>query len=407
MPTLLVKMSMDKKFLGEFFPTRLSALIFVSYIVFFIAQSILVKASQTNNFYSYNVTCVVMLTELLKLILSTALYLKDHNFSTLVSEIFEYRRVLLLYFVPALLYCFYNNLAFRNLQTFDPTTYNLLMQFRVVITGLVFQILFKRRLSGQQWFSLCLLTIGCVIKQFSVRTPEFAASADASGSGSSSAGISHGHHSEPTYNGGLLSAFFSWSILLLLFQMLCSCLAGVYNEFLLKDTGADLHIMVHNIFMYIDSIVCNLAFLILHGQTDELANATMLANIFSQPLIIAVMVNGSVCGIIVSVFLRSLNSILKTFAGALDLSITAVLCWIIFSIPIEIPTIMAITVVSIATYLYSQNPVVNKPKGHGSSGNRFGGKELAEDKETLLQEAVRKSVGHNVQLLRSTKPDLS
>lgn len=53
--------------------------------------------------------------------------------------------VLALYLVPAFLYCLYNNLAFHNLSVFDPTTYFLLLQFRVVITGLkfVFNLLFK------------------------------------------------------------------------------------------------------------------------------------------------------------------------------------------------------------------------------------------------------------------------
>jgi len=45
--------------------------------------------------------------------------------------------------VPAFLYCLYNNLAFVNLATFDPTTYYLLLQLRVVVTGILFQIIFK------------------------------------------------------------------------------------------------------------------------------------------------------------------------------------------------------------------------------------------------------------------------
>ncbi|KAJ4447125.1 hypothetical protein ANN_09126 [Periplaneta americana] len=48
--------------------------------------------------------------------------------------------VMMLYFVPAFLYCLYNNLAFVNLSAFDPTTYYLLLQFRVVVTGIVFQV---------------------------------------------------------------------------------------------------------------------------------------------------------------------------------------------------------------------------------------------------------------------------
>lgn len=59
-----------------------------------------------------------------------------HNmFSLLVS-------VMWLYFVPSLLYCLYNNLSFINLSAYDPTTYFLLLQLRVVITGVVFQVNF-------------------------------------------------------------------------------------------------------------------------------------------------------------------------------------------------------------------------------------------------------------------------
>lgn len=47
----------------------------------------------------------------------------------------------MLYFVPAAMYCLYNNLQFVNLATYDPTTYFLLLQMRVVVTGVVFQVM--------------------------------------------------------------------------------------------------------------------------------------------------------------------------------------------------------------------------------------------------------------------------
>ncbi|CAF3483952.1 unnamed protein product [Adineta steineri] len=57
-----------------------------------------------------------------------------------------------------------------------------------------------------------------------------------------------------------------------------------------------------------------------------------------------------------------MDSILKTFASALELLFTSVLAWILFSIPISSNTFLAIIVVFIAMYLYSTNPVVNLPK---------------------------------------------
>jgi drug/metabolite transporter (DMT)-like permease len=110
--------------------------------------------------------------------------------------------------------------------------------------------------------------------------------------------------------------------------------------------------------MYIDSIVCNLLLLLITGELSRLSELSESVTIFSDPKIIAVMVNNAMCGIVTSFFLKNLNSILKTFASALELVFTAILCFFIFGIPIDIYTVIAIAIVSYATYLYSQNPVI-------------------------------------------------
>ena len=48
--------------------------------------------------------------------------------------------MLVRYFIPAGLYALYNVLTYYNLLEFDPTTYFLLLQFRVVVTGVIFQV---------------------------------------------------------------------------------------------------------------------------------------------------------------------------------------------------------------------------------------------------------------------------
>lgn len=136
--------------------------------------------------------------------------------------------VILLYFVPSVLYCLYNNLAFVNLSLFDPTTYFILLQLRVILTGIVYQCLFKKDLSKIQWLSLILLTIGCMIKELK------------------------------TEDMNSVSKSYLTSLLLMFVQILSSCLAGVYNEYLLKKgQGLKINIYIQNIYMYIDSIFCN------------------------------------------------------------------------------------------------------------------------------------------------------
>ena len=73
----------------------------------------------------------------------------------------------------------------------------------------------------------------------------------------------------------------------------------------------------------------------------------------------------SIIGVVTSVFLKHLNSIVKVFASAFELAFTALLSWIIFGIPINVPTFLAIVIVSVAMYIYTANPVVNPPKVTG------------------------------------------
>ena len=99
------------------------------------------------------------------------------------------------------------------------------------------QILFKRSLSSKQWLSLLILTVGCMVH--------------ASGSGSEVTSDSSKDNSEEDL------VEFGMGCVFILVQVLCSVVAGVYNEYLIKSDGADIHIMIQNVFMYLDSIFCN------------------------------------------------------------------------------------------------------------------------------------------------------
>ncbi|XP_055712913.1 UDP-galactose transporter senju [Phlebotomus papatasi] len=326
---------------SNLFPSRSSAIIFVSYIALFVNQGILVTASQSeDNNYSFNTVTVVLFTEILKLLISACLYCKENSLKSLWSEVITGSKVVLLYFVPAFLYCLYNNLAFVNLSKFDPTTYYLLLQFRVVITGILFQIIFKKYLSRRQWFSLLLLTIGCMVKQMNFSKDET---------------------SEHVPNAKNTSGFdFSINAVFILTQTLCSCLAGVYNEYLLKKEDTNVNIYVQNVIMYLDSIVCNVSVLLFQGDLVDAFQMDSLRAVFRLNVIV-IMVNNAAIGIVTSFFLKYMNSIIKTFASALELFFTAILCYILFSIPIYLNTILAIGIVSFAVFMYSQNPVVNLP----------------------------------------------
>ena len=90
--------------------------------------------------YPYNTVTVVLITEVIKLILSGSVYMRDNTAVSMGEGILENKNVLGLYFVPAALYCLYNNLSFVSLSYFNPTTYFMFMQIRLLLTGLIYQV---------------------------------------------------------------------------------------------------------------------------------------------------------------------------------------------------------------------------------------------------------------------------
>jgi len=255
-----------------------------------------------------------------------------------------YKHVLLLYLVPAALYCLYNNLSFTSLSYFNPTTYFMFMQIRLLLTGVIYQILFRKQLSGVQWVSLLILTAGCMIH--------------AGGSGADAgAGSVHG-------GGSMLQL--GLGCVFILIQVLCSVFAGVYNEYIIKGAGADIHIMVQNVFMYLDSIVCNIALLSVKGDISSAFTLPALDSI-RQPLVLLLIINNSVLGIVTSLFLKKLNSILKAFASALELVVTAVLSVPVLGIPLNLHTVLALGLISVAVVMYARNPVTSQTEHQDKS----------------------------------------
>jgi len=331
---------------NKLFPGQGSLVVFLSYMMMFVAQGMLVTTSRHgSSSYSYNTVTVVLLTEVAKLIISGVIYLKDSSLKSLVQSVSSYRWVLGLYLVPASLYCLYNNLSFVSLQYFNPTTYFMFMQIRLLLTGVIYQILFRRSLSRKQWLSLLILTAGCMIH--------------ASGSGTE---LSSDPSKSDTNKSDQDIVKLGMGCLFILVQVLCSVVAGVYNEYLIKGEGADIHIMIQNVFMYLDSIFCNAILLGAKGDLLSAFSASSLSSL-NNPLVVILIANNAVLGIVTSLFLKKLNSILKAFASALELVITAVVSVPILGIPLTPTTVLALGLISVAVVMYAQNPVQSQKTG--------------------------------------------
>lgn len=182
-----------------------------------------------------------------------------------------------------------------------------------------------------QWFSLVLLTFGCLMKQ-----------------------VDFDWTVAPSLD---VEKFLNFGILFVFIQMCCSCFAGVYNEYLLKKKDSTADIYIQNIYMYMDSIAFNLLALFIVDKDPFAAFSEESLSKLCDYRIILIMLNSAAVGIITSFFLKNFNSILKVFAGALELICSAIISYLVFNIPVHANTIISIIIVSFSIALYTFYPV--------------------------------------------------
>lgn len=300
--------------------------IFTTYVTLWTSSHLLVYSSRLSSAPSYNATSVVLLTETIKLILAASMYVAhDGSLREMIRVTSKEVRVLLLYGIPAVLYAMYNNLLFINLASFDPGTYNVLIQLKIALTGVLYQILFSKQLNRNQWAAILLITLGCMCKE-SGKVTTFGFQANLS----------------------------SWFLLLV--QMLCSVLAGVYNEVLLKGSDSakrGVTTNLQNAFMYIQSIVVNFVVLIWEGKASEAISPQNLEAIASLK-VLAIITIMSTVGLVTGFFLKHLDSVLKAVASALEVVFTMLLGFLFFGVPVGLTGLISGLLVGAGVALYSR-----------------------------------------------------
>jgi len=308
--------------------TSLKRSIFSGYVMLWVSSHLLVYSSRSTGARPYNATSVVLVTECVKLVMALALYrFHDGSSTKLMRDVAASPGLLLRYLIPALLYCVYNNLVYTNLAIFDPGTYNVLMQLRIVMTGVLFQTLFSKQLNRNQWSAIALIAFGCMVKE----SPKLS-------------------------QGGLDVALGGWALLLL--QMVASVFAGVYNELLLKGGARTPSVSTNlqNAYMYFNSILCNFAVLVYNGTVHEAVDPANIAALCTPTLFTIIAIMSSV-GMVTGFFLKHLDSVLKSIASALEVILTTAFSRVLFATPLDGPTILAAGLVGGGVALYARSPM--------------------------------------------------
>eukprot|EP00297_Palpitomonas_bilix_P009644 CAMPEP_0113897480 /NCGR_PEP_ID=MMETSP0780_2-20120614/18711_1 /TAXON_ID=652834 /ORGANISM="Palpitomonas bilix" /LENGTH=347 /DNA_ID=CAMNT_0000888965 /DNA_START=120 /DNA_END=1163 /DNA_ORIENTATION=+ /assembly_acc=CAM_ASM_000599 len=330
----------------------------VALTVLFSALSLLVAASKNSKGgYDYDKSLVVVLAEFAKLGLAliTTAWMIARGTLKLQSVAL---RGSIRYCIPAIIYAVQNNLTLVAMGYLDAPTFQLFNNMKILSTGVAFWLFLKKELSRLQWLALCLLTIGMVTTQIEECKPGAEVSASA-GMGKIMAGF-------------LVSAGISG----------LSAFAGVYNEYLLKNSNEP--ISVQNLKLYIFSSALALVLYLGGWNRDgrEATDSSVFAgfNIFVWMTVCV----WSLVGLAVSAIMKYADNIVKLHAASASILLTAVISALALDFHLTLPFTLGFFTAVISVVLYYSPEA--KPNGEGRKGKEGGeGRGTATSKESLEQ----------------------
>lgn len=119
----------------------------------------------------YNVSVVIVLQEVLKLVLCMFMIgLEQRSVTAALSGLYATRRDLARIAVPAACFTLQNNVLYVALSNLYPLTFQISYQLKTLLTAALSVVMLGKSLSGPQWGSQLLLAIGIVLTQVLMAT---------------------------------------------------------------------------------------------------------------------------------------------------------------------------------------------------------------------------------------------
>jgi len=223
------------------------------------------------------------------------------------------------YSVPAIIYLVNNNIYYVILTYMDAATFQLVMNLKIVSTGLLMYLVLGKQLKVIQWLALVLLTLAVSLTQYSNYMID-----------------SGDHKTSPL---GFIIA-------------LCYCLmsgfAGVYSEALLKKGRKSIH--ASNIWLYLFGSLFNLATtIVMHGST------IMESGFFAgfTPLTCLIVINSSCMGLLISIVMKYLDNIVKVYMNAVAVMVSMGISIVLFGQTFNQNFLIAVFLVAYSLRLYN------------------------------------------------------
>ncbi|XP_078433383.1 CMP-sialic acid transporter 2-like isoform X1 [Wolffia australiana] len=299
---------------------RIKSIVTVALTVLTSSQAILIVWSKRAGKYEYSVTTANFLVEALKCALSLgALWriwstegVNDNN------KLFASVDEIAVCTIPAALYLIKNLLQYYIFAYVDAPSYQILKNFNIVSTGVLYRIILKRKLSEIQWAAFVLLCAGCTTAQLN----------------SSSDRV-------------LQTPLQGWVMAIIM--ALLSGLAGVYTEAIMKKRPSR-NINVQNFWLYVFGMIFNVIAIVVQ-DFDAVMNKGFF---FGYSLITTLMIlNHALSGIAVSFVMKYADNIVKVYSTSVAMLLTALVSVFLFNFHLSLAFFLGSTVVSVSVYLHS------------------------------------------------------
>jgi len=278
--------------------------------------------------YAYSMPSVVLVAEFVKLCISFAFLAAEQGSPLAAARAASAGplRAWLFFAAPSTLYSLNNNLDMLSNQHMDPATEQVLVQLKILTTGLLWRLVFKKALGLRKWSALVLLFVGAACAGYPATAP-----ADTSAMYIDSFGV------------GLIAAYVTFS-----------ALASVCTEVLYKGIGANESVHISNIRLYTIGIVFNLSMHVATKPPEQgLADLLHGYNRYTYGLVATY----ALMGLLLAQVMKLFDNIVKLFIPGCSVYISALLSWVIFGYRPTTLFLVSLGTVTVAVLLYNAEQI--------------------------------------------------
>ena len=321
--------------------------ILFSFVVFFQvivygSYSVLVHLCEIHGTISFSSTTMNLIIEFVKLIFSliASIYLKELNFKN--YPILLQLKQSIPYSIPAIVYFLNNNLAIHIQIYMDSTSYQLLSNFKIFTTAILYRLIIKTKLTYQQWFALLLLFFGGFAYCLSTFNNSLLIS------------------KSQTNSTKLMSEMYIHPLGIPMIAIYCtlSGLAGVYSEWILKR-NYNQSLYLQNTFLYAYGTFLNListiSVMIIASNTTDCLNLFHGFTFYTWLIVISQVLNG----LLMSIVIKHSSNIIRLFIISFSLVITTLLSSFIFQTNFNMYFFISFITMIGAVFLYYTNSITS------------------------------------------------